>query len=182
MQYGIAGKTASRQSRIALGFPRDWSKRIHHYVPPSESTFARMLRQVNNQALQEALLRWQDHVLGKRVPAGDHVSVDGKELLNSQGLKVASAYSVTQGRWLGSEAVAQGSNEIPAVQAVLQRVDLEGSLVTADALNTQSETARIVVQEKGADYLFTVKANQPGVQKNVRQLYKGLARAFSPWG
>jgi hypothetical protein len=175
-------RNLTREQRIALGFPRDWSKRIHHYIPPSESTFARMLRQVNNQALQQALLRWQDHVLGPRLPAGDHVSVDGKELLNSQGLKVASAYSVTQGRWLGSEAVAQGSNEIPAVQAVLQRVDLEGSLVTADALNTQSETARIVVQEKGADYLFTVKGNQAGVQKNVRQLYKGLARAFSPWG
>jgi len=57
-----------------------------------------------------------------------------------------------------------------------------GSLVTADALNTQSETARIVVQEKGADYLFTVKANQAGVQKNVHQLYNGLARAFSPGG
>jgi hypothetical protein len=175
-------RNLTREQRSALGFPRDWSKRIHHYIAPSESTFARMLRQVNNQALQQALLRWQDHVLGKRSPVGDQVSVDGKELLNSQGLKVASAYSVTQGRWLGSEAVAQGSNEIPAVQAVLKRIDLEGSLVTADALNTQSETARIVVQEKGADYLFTVKANQAGVQKNVRQLSKGLARAFSPWG
>jgi len=175
-------RNLTRQQRMALGFPRDWSKRIHHYIPPSESTFARMLRQVNNQALQEALLRWLDHVLGPRSPTGDQVCVDGKELRNSQGLKVASAYSVTQGRWLGSEAVAPGSNEIPAVQAVLKRIDLEGSLVTADALNTQSETARIVVQEKGADYLFTVKANQPGVQKNVRQLYKGLARAFSPWG
>jgi hypothetical protein len=166
----------------ALGFPRDWSSRIHRYIPPSESTFARMLRHLNNQALQRALLRWLDHVLGQRDPAGDQVSVDGKELLNSQGLKVASAYSVTQGRWLGSEAVAQGSNEIPAVQNVLRRVDLDGSLVTADALNTQSETARIVVQEKGGDYLFTVKGNQPGVAKNVRKLYSSLSRAFSPSG
>jgi hypothetical protein len=169
-----------REQRIALGFPRDWSKRIHHYVPPSESTFARMLRHLDNQALQRALLRWQDHLLGKRHSAGDQVSVDGKELLNSQGLKVASAYSVTHGRWLGSEAVAEGSNEIPAVQAVLKRIELEGSLVTADALNTQAQTARIVVQDKGGDYLCTVKGNQPGVQKNVQQLYKGLSRAFSP--
>ncbi|HVV00828.1 MAG TPA: hypothetical protein VHH88_05660 [Verrucomicrobiae bacterium] len=42
---------------------------------------------------------------------------------------------------------------IPAVQRLLKQVDLDGSLVTADALNTQSETARIVVQEKGGDYL-----------------------------
>jgi hypothetical protein len=175
-------RNLTRDQMKALGFPRDRSSRIHRYVPPSESTFARMLRHLDNKALQRALLRWLDHLLGKRNPAGDQVSVDGKELLNSQGLKVASAYSVTQGRWLGSEAVAKGSNEIPAVQAVLRQVDLDGSLVTADALNTQSETARIVVQEKGGDYLFTVKGNQPGVAKNVRQLYSNLSRAFSPSG
>lgn len=173
-------RNLTREQRIALRFPRDRTKRIHTYIPPSESTFARMLRHLKNEALQQALLCWLDHRLGRRDPVGDQVSVDGKELLNSQGLQVASAYSVTQGRWLGSEAVAEGSNEIPAVQNVLKKVDLEGSLVTADALNTQTETARIVVQEKGGDYLFTVKGNQSGVQKNVQQLYGGLARAFSP--
>jgi len=175
-------RNLTREQMKALGFPRDWSRRIHRYISPSESTFARMLRHLDNQALQRALLRWLDHVLGQRNPVGDQVSVDGKELLNSQGLKVASAYSVTQGRWLGSEAVAQGSNEIPAVQAVLRRVDLEGSLVTADALNTQTQTARIIVQDKGGDYLFTVKGNQPGVADNVQQLYRSLSRAFSPSG
>ena len=78
--------------------------------------------------------------------------------------------------------MTEGSNEIPAVQRLLRRVDLEGSLVTADALNTQTETARIVVQEKGGDYLFTVKGNQPGVAGNVQELYKSLSRAFSPSG
>lgn len=175
-------RNLTRDQMKALGFPRDRSRRIHRYLPPSESTFARMLRHLDNKALQRALLRWLDHLLGKRHPAADQVSVDGKELLNSQGLKVASAYSVTQGRWLGSEAVAVGSNEIPAVQAVLRQVDLDGSLVTADALNTQTETARIVVQEKGGDYLFTVKGNQPGVAANVQQLYSSLSRAFSPSG
>src|SRR5205814_2065090 len=126
---------------------------IHRYIPPSESTFARMLRQLDNIALQQALLRWLDHLLGKRDPKGDQVSVDGKELRHSQGVQVASACSVTQGRWLGSAGVAEKSNEIPAVQEVLRRIDLEGSLVTADALNTQTETARIIVQEKGGDYL-----------------------------
>jgi hypothetical protein len=175
-------RNLTREQMKALRFPRDWSSRIHRYIPPSESTFARMLGHLDSGALQYALLRWLDHRLGKRNPTGDQVSVDGKELLNSQGLKVASAYSVTEGRWLGSEAVAEGSNEIPAVQTVLGRLDLEGSLVTADALNTQSETARIVVQDKGGDYLFTVKGNQPGVVKNVQQLYSSLSRAFSPSG
>ncbi|MGO8926557.1 MAG: hypothetical protein ACLQU3_06695 [Limisphaerales bacterium] len=91
-----------------------------------------------------------------------------------------------QGQWVGlvawstGAAVTEGSNEIPAVQELLRRVPLEGSLVTADALHTQTETARIVVQERGADYLFTAKGNQKGVSKNVQQLYQGLAHAFSP--
>jgi len=173
-------RNLTREQMKALGFPRDWSKRIHTYIAASETTFARFLRHLDNQALQRELLRWLDHLLGQRDPTGDQVSVDGKELLNSQGAAVVSAYSVESGRWLGSEPVSQKSNEIPAAQALLKRVDLDGSLVTADAMHTQTETARIVVQEKGGDYLFTVKGNQKGVADNARELYKNLARAFSP--
>jgi hypothetical protein len=164
----------------ALRFPRDWASRTRRYRPPGESSFFRLLAQVKSDELEAALLRWQDHVLGKRDPAGDQVSVDGKELLNSQGQQIVSAYSVSDGRWLGSEAVAEKSNEIPAVQKLLQRVDIEGSLVTADAMHTQTKTAQIIVQEKGGDYLFTVKGNQKGIAKNAQQLYKGLSRALSP--
>jgi len=120
--------------------------------------------------------------LGKRDPTADLVAIDGKALLNSQGLEVVSAYSVKDGRWLGSELVAADSNEIPAAQELLRRVPIEGALVTADALHTQTETARIIVQERGADYLFTVKGNQKGVADTVRQLHQNLSRAFSPSG
>jgi hypothetical protein len=173
-------RNLTREQMKALGFPRDWSKRIHTYLAPSETTFARLLRHLDHQALQRELLRWLDQLLGQRDPTGDQVSVDGKELLNSQGQAVVSAYSVQTGRWLGSEPVAEGSNEIPAAQALLQRVDLEGCLVTADAMHTQTETARIVVQQKGGDYLFTVKGNQKGVADNARELYQNLSRDFSP--
>jgi hypothetical protein len=173
-------RNLTREQMKALGFPRDWSQRIHTYLAPSESTFARLLRHLDNQALQRELLRWLDQLLGQRDATGDQVSVDGKELLNSQGAAVVSAYSVESGRWLGSEPVAEKSNEIPAAQQLLKRVDLDGSLVTVDAMHTQTETGRIVVQEKGGDYLFTVKGNQKGVADNARALYKNLSRVFSP--
>jgi hypothetical protein len=172
----------TREQMEALRFPRDWSSRLRRYRPPSESTFFRMLSRLDNPKLQRALLQWQEHVLGKRDPRGDHVAVDGKELLNSQGLEVVSAYSIRDGRWLGSEPVAEGSNEIPAAQQLLSRTEIAGSLVSADALHTQTATARIVVQDKGADFLFTVKGNQPGVAQNVQQLYQSSSHGSPPSG
>lgn len=53
-------------------------------------------------------------------------------------------------------------------------------MVTAAAWHTQSETARILVPEKGVDFLLTVKGNQKQIATNVRQLQPGLPRAFSP--
>ena len=162
----------------ALGFPREGRPR--RYRAPGETTFFRLLSHLDSRDLEKALLDWQNHVLGQRDPPDDRGAVDGKELLNSQGMEIVSAYSVRDGRWLGSEAVAEGSNEIPAAQTLLRRLDLDGALVTADAMHTQTETARIIVQEKGADFLFTVKGNQKGVVQNVQQLYQGLLHGFSP--
>ena len=81
--------------------------------------------------------------------------------VDSQGVQIVSAYTVKGGRWLGSELVTRKSNEIPAAQVLLRRAPIEGMLVTADALHTQTETARVIVQERGANYLMTVKGNQP---------------------
>jgi hypothetical protein len=164
----------------ALAFPR--RGRPRRYRKPGETTFSRLLSHLNSRALERALLAWQDHVLGPRPAADDQVAIDGKELRSSQGAQIVSAYTVNGGRWLGSEASATKSNEIPAAQALLRRLPLEGLLVTADALHPQSQTARIITQERGADYLLTVKGNQPGVADNVRQLLPKLVGAFSPSG
>ena len=58
--------------------------------------------------------------------------------------------------------VADHSNEIPAAQTLIDRldVDLDGKLVVLDALHTQTLTAQKLHFERGADYVMTVKANQ----------------------
>ena len=162
----------------ALRLPRRGNPR--RYLVPKETTFYRFLSNIDSRELEKALMAWQDEVLGSRSPDDNQVSVDGKELLSSQGTKIVSAYSVKSGRWLGSERIKDGSNEIPAAQELLKRAPIEGTLVTGDALHTQTKTAQIIVQERGADYLFTAKGNQPTVAESVRQLYDGLQHAFSP--
>lgn len=162
----------------ALRFPRRGNPR--RYRVPKETTFFELLSHLDSLALEKALLSWQDHVLGKRQADDNHAAVDGKELLSSQGAEIVSAYCVKSGRWMGSERVAEGSNEIPAAQTLLRRAPIEGMLVSADALHTQTKTARIITQERGADYLLTVKGNQPTVGESVERVHRGLENAFSP--
>ena len=171
----FAAELTPRQMQ-ALRFPRRGNPR--RYLVPKETTFFRLLSHVDSRALEQALLDWLHHVLGPGRPDDDQVSIDGKELLNSQGIEIVSAYTVKRGRWLGSERIAEGSNEIPAAQALLRRAPIEGKLVTLDAMHTQTETGRIIVQERGADFLMTAKGNQPGVAEAARTLFEHSPHAF----
>lgn len=67
-----------------------------------------------------------------------------------------------------SETVESKSNEIPAVQELLRKMDIEGCLVVADALNCQQKTAEAIVRGKG-DYLLDAKGNQPTLEKEISE-------------
>ena len=89
-----------------------------------------------------------------------------------------SAFGVESGRWMGSVCTAAKSNEIPAARELLEKIDVKGKTVVFDALHTQHETARSVVFEGGGDYVFTVKDNQEGLNKEVARLL--AEQPFSP--
>jgi len=65
---------------------------------------------------------------------------------------------------------AGGRWQIPVARALFARLDLDGRKVSLDALHTQGETARALVLEHGADYLLTLKGNQPTVLANIERL------------
>jgi predicted transposase YbfD/YdcC len=80
---------------------------------------------------------------------------------------------------LGQVPIADKSNEIPALQPLLRALpSLEGSLITADAMHCQQESARLVTQELGADYLFGSKGNPSGVLERAEHLL--AQQAFPP--
>ena len=66
------------------------------------------------------------------------------------------------------------SNEIPTVQKMLKELNIKGTMITADALNCQKETAEIIVKQK-ADYLFSVKDNHPNLKKNIEDFIQDEA-------
>ena len=67
--------------------------------------------------------------------------------------------------------VGEKTNEIPALPRLLAPLPLAGTVVTVDALHTQEATARYRVEEKKADYLFTVKDNQPTLKQDIADLH-----------
>src|SRR5882672_3042752 len=171
--------TLSQHQMRALRFRRR-DKRSAKLTPPGVTTFFRILNQVDERALELALLAWQDQVLG---PVHDRIiAIDGKKLRHSQGGELVSAIGAESGRWLGTVRTPDKTNEITAARTLLEKVngrqDVSGKIVVLDALHTNQETARLIVQELGADYLFTVKTNQESLHKTVSGLL--AAGAFSP--
>ena len=68
--------------------------------------------------------------------------------------------------------VAPEANEITAALELLRTLPLEGVIITGDAMFTQREICRVII-EAGGDYFFTVKDNQPGLKADI-------ALAFGP--
>ena len=75
-------------------------------------------------------------------------------------MHILSAFLHQQGVTVSQLEVGEKTNEIPMIQPLLDPLNIEGKVVTADAMHTQVKTARYIVEEKHADYLFIVKENQ----------------------
>ena len=155
---------------------RCWfNPRTRRYDVPTENCFYRVLKTVPVLAFQQALWAWQKARLG----AADSgvVVLDGKALRGSGPTQLVGAINAGSGRTLGVEPVADKSNEIPAGQTLLDRLDLDGTIALMDALHTQVATARAIVQEGGGDYVLVVKGNQGDLQKQACHF---LPEVFSP--
>ena len=155
---------------------RCWfNPRTRRYDVPTENCFYRVLKAVPVFAFQQALWAWQKRRLG--AADTDVVVLDGKALRGSGHTQLVGAINAGSGRTLGVEPVADKSNEIPAGQTLLERLDLEGTIALMDALHTQVRTAQGIVQEGGGDFVLVVKGNQSELQKQAAHF---LPEVFSP--
>lgn len=163
--YSFANNLSKPQRRAL----RCWiNPRTREYEVPSETTFFHALALVTPEQIQAALEPWLDEKLGP-VAETELVAIDGKTL-NHAGVHLVSAIAVPSLRCLGVETVADKTNEITALRTLVDRLDLDGRLVEMDALHTQDETVQKLLYEKGADYLVTIKANQPTLLATAQTL------------
>ena len=131
---------------------------------PSESAIRRAFARLDPANLDTALAAWlwtRTVVIDRRrVIAIDGKTVRGARTRARSAPHLVAAFDHGSGAVLGQLAVTARSNEIPAVRTLLAGFDLNGVVVTVDAMHTQTDTAKLIV-EAGGDYVFTVKGNQP---------------------
>lgn len=155
-----------------------YSKSRKRYEPPSEPTIRRILKQVPADEFDKVITAW----LAEQDAPIRRLAVDGKTVKKAKrkdgrALHLVAAVTHESCRLVAQRPVDEKSNEITALRPMLQDIPLDNVVVTADAMQAQQDAARFLTQEKGADYFFTLKGNQPSVQEQGKRL---LDRAFPP--
>ena len=155
------------------------------YTAPATSTFHYILSSLPPDALDRALGAWTR----QRSDGAAPVALDGKDVrgaskqtADGRRMLVAAVEHGT-GLVLGQVQVGDKTNEIPAVRELTRALDLGGRTVTLDALHAQQETARVLVEDCGADYVVTaVKDNQETMLDDLRAIdWSGARRVDGGW-
>lgn len=141
---------------------------------PDESTLRKLFARVDADALDGALGRWMwsrtTVVDGRRVIALDGKTVRGARVRSDgKAPHLIAAFDHGAGAVLGQVAVDAKSNEIPAARTLLAGMELDGVVVTLDAMHTQTDTAELIAGA-GGEYVFTVKRNMPTLHRNLKDL------------
>ena len=148
---------------------------------PSHDTFGRVFARLDPAALLVSIQGWLA-ALGRAVDH-DVVAIDGKTLRGSfdtaagqNPLHLVSAWATQARLVLGQVAVDAKSNEITAIPQLLELLDLRGCSVTIDAMGCQKEIAA-AIRAQEADYILTIKDNQPTLHEAVHEAFIAHADA-----
>ncbi|QVL33843.1 ISAs1 family transposase [Telmatocola sphagniphila] len=144
---------------------------------PSKDVFRRVLMALNPQAFQLCFEAWVNSLrekAGERMKIDQPIlAVDGKTLRRSHdekkglgALHLVSVWCGELGLSLGQVACEEKSNEITAIPELLGLVNVEGAIVTIDAMGTQKAIAELIVEKKG-DYVLALKGNQEKLHRAV---------------
>lgn len=139
---------------------------------PDESTFRKVFARVDAAELDRNLGRW----MARHVDViGQGVALDGKTVRGSRdgnrpAIHLVSAVVHRDGSVLSQTRVSEKTNEITSVQPVLHGMEIAGAVITGDAMFAQTEVARHIVEDKKAEYLFTVKDNQPTLRATIDEM------------
>lgn len=159
------------------------------YGVPTDDTYRIVIGSIDTEHFYHAavgiLLQTIDGIIGlmgreDNIHEKSVVSVDGKVSCGSarkataagavKALQTLNVYSNDYGMCLAQKSISEKTNEIPAAQEILRLMDLKGTIITADAMNCQKETAAVVM-ESGGDYVLALKGNQGLLHEEVKDFF-----------
>lgn len=156
---------------------KDWFKTFLKLPAgtPSHDTFGRVFAMINPEEFGTCFISW----LQRLFPSldSDVISIDGKTSRRSHDrtngknpIHMVSAWALGQGLVLGQVKTEDKSNEITAIPELLRTLDLEGSVVTIDAMGAQKNITKQIIEQQG-DYAISLKGNQGRFHQEVRELF-----------
>ena len=133
---------------------------------PSHDTFRRVFSLLPAETVESRFQAWVDTTF--RVEQGQVIAIDGKSVRGAglRTLHLVSAWAHRSGIVLGQRKVDDKSNEITAIPQLLEDLYVAGSIVTLDAMGTQTKIAQKIV-DKHADYVLALKGNQEQLHTDV---------------
>ena len=150
---------------------------------PCERTFTNIFNVINPESLEEALQKLSE-LIREKIPQ-EVISFDGQTERGTaekhkglSGIHLMNAWSVDNRICLGQIKVDDKSNEIIAMPQLMDMLDLKGTIITADAMNTQKTTAKKAI-DNGADYVLPVKGNQPTLLADIQLAFKELDKELA---
>lgn len=157
---------------------QDWLEQfleLKHGVP-SHDTFGRVFARIDTDQFQLCFASWVQAVF--QVTEGQVVAIDGKTVRrshdrssNKEAIHVVSAWATANHLVLAQQKVDEKSNEITAIPELLRLLDISGCIITIDAIGAQPEIAKQIIDQE-ADYLLTIKDNQPHLHEDIRLFFK----------
>ena len=127
---------------------------------PSHDTFSRVLALIDPQQLHECFLNWVQHIADQLEIK--LINIDGKTARGSydrekqlKALHTVSAWASEHHLVLAQQRVESKSNEITAIPELLNLLDIQGAIITLDAMGTQRDIAAQII-DQGGDYILAL--------------------------
>lgn len=146
---------------------------------PSVSTMSRMLAAVDEELVSLAIMNWIGEISNTR---GIHIAIDGKGLRaaackvrDERTPYILNAIDTATRLVIGQFAIREKANEMTAIPEFMDMLEMEGSMVTIDAIGA-TENIMNVIHDKGGDFVLQVKKNCPALYAELMELFDGLER------
>ncbi len=148
---------------------------------PSHDTINRVFSMLNPRTFERLFFQWASSLKDKGIET-EVISIDGKTVRGSKDTFHGQSPIHLVNAWAGHNELILGqcksdgkSNEITTIPLLLEILDIEGCIVTIDAMGAQTKIAEDII-EGGADYILALK----GDQQNIREETESIFRAQKP--